>query len=122
MAIILIVDADADFSLASEALLAGAGHTVLRAETAGEAESVIRAHEPDLVLLDVMLEEPDDGIALAGRLIESNPALPVIIVSGVGAVTGYGYRCGEMMPCADFLEKPVDPALLLERVGVRLNS
>ena len=116
MSKILIVDDDRDFSQACETILSTGGYEVLRAASAGEAERVISQSPPDLILLDVMMENPDDGIALAHKLKKNGTAIPIIMLSGVSKVTGYEYKCDDMLPCFDFIEKPVSPELLLRKV------
>lgn len=121
MARILIVDDDNDFSQACETILLGGGYEVVRAASVGEAERVINQSQLDLILLDVMMENPDDGIALAQKLKKSGTAIPIIMLSGVSKVTGYEYKCDDMLPCFDFIEKPVSPDVLLRKIKTALS-
>jgi len=116
MSKILIVDDDNDFSQACETVLSTEGYEIVRAASVSEAEGVISESKLDLILLDVMMENPDDGISLAHKLKKTNADIPIIILSGVSKVTGYDFKCGEMLPCVDFIEKPILPDLLLKKV------
>ncbi|TMH11902.1 MAG: response regulator [Betaproteobacteria bacterium] len=64
------------------AILEHAGHTMLKAETAGIGLEIARQHQPDLVLMDLQL--PDiDGLA-ATRLLKADPKtrhIPVIALT-----------------------------------------
>ena len=116
MSKILIMDDDSDFLQACETVLSREGYEVLTVSSVEEAEQVIEGGGLDLIMLDVMVVNPDDGISLAHRLQKNEINTPVIILSGVSRVTGYNYNCGEMLPCTDFIEKPVTPELLLKKV------
>jgi len=116
MARILIVDDDTDFLEACENILKNAGYDTVKANTISGAESAIREGGLDLILLDIMLENPDDGISLAHKLKKEGVKIPVVMLSGASRVTGYKYDCDEILPCAGFIEKPVSPSALLEKV------
>ncbi len=116
MAKILIVDDDKDFLQACETILKKEGYQVIAVNTVNEAEKAVKEGGLDLALLDIMMENPDDGIALAQKLKKENSDLPVIMLSGVSKVTGYEYKCDEMLPCLDFIEKPVTPDALVKKV------
>mgnify|MGYP000714893527 CR=1 FL=1 len=120
---ILMVDDDKEFLSASKALLIAKGHKVSLAHNAAEAELLLGSESFDLIFLDIMMEEADDGIALAQRLKKKNLKTPVVMLSDVSKVTGYDYgKCDEALPCADFLEKPVKPAELLKKIDSILKQ
>ncbi|MFL6606326.1 MAG: response regulator [Steroidobacteraceae bacterium] len=50
------------------------------AENAREVEKLMRAHEPDTLVLDLTLG-PDDGIDLAQQLLRTRPALRIVVLS-----------------------------------------
>ena len=123
MARILIVDDDIDLLESSKMILESGGHEVTTASIASEAEKIIGSREFDVIFLDIMMQEPDDGINLARRLHKKGLKTPVVMLSGVSRVTGYQYgKCDEALPCADFLEKPVTPQGLLDKVSEVLNK
>jgi len=117
MAKILMVDDDAEFLEASKTLLEANGYAVTVSSNAGNAIAVINSVKPDIIFLDIMMETPDDGIVLANKIRKEGIKTPIVMLSGVGKVTGYEYgKCDEVLPCNDFLEKPVSPKDLLNKV------
>ena len=123
MAKILMVDDDREFTEAAKAVLEASGHSVSMIHNAADAESKIDSEKFDIIFLDIMMQEADDGIALAGRLRKKNIKAPIIMLSGVSKVTGYEYgKCNEALPCTDFLEKPVSPEDLINKVNSVLKK
>ena len=122
MSRILIVDDDNDFSQACGAILQQEGYDVVSANAVEDVPPLIEKGGINLILLDIMMESPDDGIALAHKLKKDGVAIPVIMLSGVSKVTGYKYNCDEMLPCLDFIEKPVTPDMLLRKVKAVLDQ
>ncbi len=122
MSKILIVDDDSDFLQACSSVLLNKGYEVETCENVEDAESRVAQGGLDLIMLDIMMEQPDDGISLAHRIKKSGVETPIIMLSGISKVTGYQYgKCDETLPCVDFLEKPVKPGELLDKVGKVLN-
>jgi DNA-binding response OmpR family regulator len=78
--------------------------------------------KPDLIILDVMMEQPDDGFVVAQDLRRKGLTTPIIILSSIGHVTGYKYdKDSEVAPVDEFVSKPVAPADLLVKVKVLLG-
>jgi len=114
---ILMVDDDLDFLEASKRVLDSKGYEVVIINKLNEAESTIKTYKPDLILLDIMMENADDGIAFAQKLRRDGITLPIVMLSGVSKVTGYDYqKCDDVLPCDDFLEKPVSAEKLINKV------
>src|ERR1700730_8120278 len=65
---ILVVDDDSNLLRMLQRSLVFAGHTVRVAEDGVNALRLALEQEPDLVVLDVMLPEPVDGLEVARRL------------------------------------------------------
>jgi len=123
MAKILMVDDDVDFVNASKAVLESKGHTVVTAHTSADGEQKIKDEKPEIIFLDIMMESPDDGIALAHKLRREKIETPIIMLSGISSVTGYSYgKCDSVLPCTDFLSKPVSPQVLLEKIDDLLKK
>ncbi len=123
MAKILMIDDNPDFLEAAKIVLESKGHTVLEANNAQDGEAKIKGENPDLILLDIMMEQPDDGIALAQKMRKDGVETPIVMLSGVSKVTGYDYgKDSEVLPCNDFLQKPVKPQDLINKVDSILNS
>jgi DNA-binding response OmpR family regulator len=123
MARILMVDDDREFTEAGKAVLEASGHEVFMVHNVLDAEKKIEGEKFDIIFLDIMMQEADDGIALAGRLKKKGVTVPIIMLSGVSKVTGYDYgKCDEALPCTDFIEKPVSPEDLIRKVNSVLEK
>ena len=58
------------------------GYQVIEACDATEALSVLKTLQPDLIISDVRMPGPLDGMELLALVRETIPTLPVIIISG----------------------------------------
>lgn len=122
MARILIVDDDPDITGASKTVLEANGHDVICASSRSEGMQAIEHNKPDLLILDVMMEQADDGIAMAQELRRKNFTAPILMVTGLGKVTGLDYGKDEsVVPVNDFLEKPLHPQTLINKVNDLLS-
>ena len=117
MAKILIVDDDPDITFATELFLKKAQHEVRTAANRAGGMKAIDEWNPDLVILDVMMEQPDDGIAMAQELRRQGCSTPILMLTSVGKVTGFTYdQDEELVPVDAFFEKPIEPEALLQKV------
>src|SRR3954452_12726340 len=91
------------------------GHTVVEARDQPEAETVLLASHPALVLSDLRLTN-GDGFGVLRAAKEQEPELPVIVMTAFGSIQDAVAAMKE--GALDFLAKPVDPdhlLLLVER-------
>lgn len=58
------------------------GYQVIEACDATEALSILNTVQPDLIVSDVRMPGPLDGMGLLALVRETKPSLPVIIISG----------------------------------------
>jgi len=119
---ILIVDDDPDFTVVMKTILEGGQYNVITASTRAEGMEKITADKPDLVILDVMMSTWSDGFEMA-RDLKKNPEhkdTPIIMLTGVEQRTGIGFKSTagdpEWLPVDGFLDKPVEPKVLLAEV------
>ena len=100
--------------------LSFAGHKVLRASDSSQAETIIHAELPDLILLDWMLPGAS-GIALARKLRgqERTRAVPIIMLTAKGAEQDKvdGLEAG----ADDYITKPFSPKEMLARIKAVLR-
>ena len=68
MAKILVVDDDPDIREVCTIILEAEGHEVASAMNRAEGLSALKSFAPDLMILDVMMEEADDGLVMAQEL------------------------------------------------------
>jgi len=117
MAKILVVDDDPDITFAVSLYLKREQYDVRTAASRAEGMEAVTAFSPDLIILDVMMEQPDDGIAMAQDLRRAGSTIPIIMLTSVGQVTGMSYgRDSDLVPVEVFFEKPVRPDDLLKAV------
>ena len=95
------------------------GYTVVHATNGNEGLILARERRPNLMLLDVML--PDiDGFEVCRTLRASGVQAPIIMLTSVSKAIGFNFGASEMVPIEEFLEKPVPPSTLLDRVKFHL--
>lgn len=113
--ILIVDDSPTERQFLSD-LLTRNGYTVSTAENAEAALLQIRSSPPQLVLMDVVM--PGQNGFHATREIARDPAtrhLPIIICSSKQQESDriWGLRQG----ARDYLVKPVEPALLLQKIA-----
>lgn len=117
---VLLVDDDPDFIEANSIVLEASGFEVLTASSGADGLRMVKEEKPDVVILDVMMENTDEGFAVARRIrTRLRSDVPIIMLTSVGKVTGYDFNPEEnpdFFPVDVFLEKPVPPSILVNRV------
>ena len=114
---ILIVDDDPDMVDAGRIVLEAKGYEVVSAANVSQGMSVLEDAKPDLMILDVMMEEPDDGIRMARQVRRKGFDLPILMLTSVNVAMGLHIdKDEEMVPVDEFQEKPVDPETLIKKV------
>ena len=115
---ILVIDDDPNMRCLAEATFSQAGAEVVTAARGKEGLLLLPAHEPDLVLLDVMMPEMD-GWEVCYR-IRRLSNVPIIFVSAVDGDQNVirGLDCG----AADYVTKPFSPEVLLARARAALRQ
>jgi CheY-like chemotaxis protein len=116
---ILLVDDDADFAIAARTVLEAAGYTVVVASSSREAAERLREARPALVLLDLMMETPLAGLDVA-RAVQAEHRLRGVPVLAISAIRSTGWAEAlppvDELPLDDFVDKPIEPDRLLEKV------
>jgi len=123
MATILIVDDDPDVVEACRLFLERERHTVVCAYNRAEGMKAVAESRPDLVILDVIMDQPDDGIAMAQDLRRDGFTNPILMLTSIGRVTGLSYgKDEELVPVDAFHDKPIEPAELMRTVDELLAA
>jgi two-component system cell cycle sensor histidine kinase/response regulator CckA len=117
---ILIVDDELPIRSALAKYLSRLGYRVIEAADVTQAMSQMEQHEwrVHLVLTDVRMPD-SSGVALAARLREKRPNLPVIFMTGQPQAPMRGGGNGPP-PREDTIEKPFDLQLVAERIRSKL--
>ena len=116
MALIAVIDDDADILDASSLVLKSNGFDVITANNPDDGYKIVKDHSPDLIILDVIMNEPDDGFFLAQKLRKENIKTPIIMYTSVSKALGVNYGVNEMIPVDEFVEKPISPEQLLQKI------
>jgi PAS domain S-box-containing protein len=115
---VLVADDNRDGALTMQGLLQSAGHTVEVAFDGESAVTVASRFKPDVALLDLGMPRLD-GYAAARRLREAADGRSVLLL----AITGWGQADDRQRAIDagfdDHLVKPVDPAVVLQRLAAR---
>lgn len=123
MSKILIVDDDPDMVAAGRMVLEREGYEVSSAPNVVDGMRAVEEYAPDLLILDVMMEEPDDGLRMARDLRRKGHTLPILMLTSVNQALGIHIGADpEIVPVDDFQEKPADPVALVQKVRKLLEG
>jgi len=122
---ILIVDDDPDQRLTLRLPLEAAGYVVTEARSSGEGLVKVKEVNPDLIILDVMMDTATAGFQLALELHSPDPEseykdfrrTPIIMLTAIHSTTPLRFTPDDdYLPVQTFIEKPVTPEGLLAKV------
>jgi DNA-binding response OmpR family regulator len=122
MSLIAIIDDDPDILEASSLILKTKGYEAVTAGNPADGYNIVKQKNPDLIILDVMMDEPDDGFFLALRFRKEGIKTPIIMYTSVSKTVGMDFGTSEMVPVDDFVEKPISPDELIEKVSRLLSK
>jgi len=119
---ILLVDNDVDFIDLNKAVLENNGFEVAVAFSGREAMDKVRFEQPDLIVLDLMMEKHDTGFGVA-KALKADPLyrnIPILMLTAVGSETGMDFSQeldGYWMKTDDYASKPLMPEDLIKRIN-----
>jgi len=122
MALIAVIDDDLDILEASTLILEANGYDVITANNPDKGFEIVEKKSPDLIILDVMMEEPDDGFFLAQRFRKANIKIPILMYTSISKTIGLQFGTNELVPVDDFVEKPISSEELIEKVKKLINE
>jgi two-component system alkaline phosphatase synthesis response regulator PhoP len=117
---VLVVDDDPDFVDAVKSVIEDGGFEVDVAYDGQEGLSKVAQSRPDVIILDVMMPVMNGHEAC--KKLKADPAtaeIPVILLTAVASrVTSSTYTHRDMLESAaeDYIPKPVEPEVLLQRI------
>jgi DNA-binding response OmpR family regulator len=121
MALIAVIDDDPDILEASTLILEANGYEVITANNPVTGYDVVKEKHPDLIILDVMMDEADDGFFLAQRFKKEVPKIPILMYTSISKTIGLQFGANELVPVDDFVEKPISSEELIQKVKSLLN-
>ncbi|MBN1511335.1 MAG: response regulator [Phycisphaerae bacterium] len=118
--VILYVDDDPDFLFAVRTVLEANDYIMVEAGTAEEGLKVYKEARPDLIIVDLMMEEVDAGTRMVKELMVLGNKAPVYMLSSVGdnlsQMTDYS-----QLGLAGVFQKPVDNNAMLKVLKQKLK-
>lgn len=123
---LLVVDDDPDILDAITTILGTQPYAIDTARDGVECVDKVRQDIPDLIILDLLMPKKD-GFAVVRELRE-NPKyakIPILILTSVredASRRRYELETGLAMDVQDYVEKPISPMDLLDRVKKLLES
>jgi DNA-binding response OmpR family regulator len=115
---ILVVDDDPDVVEACRMVLEREGYDVSEANNRLDGMAQCAEVKPDLIILDVMMDQPDDGIVMAQQLRYEGNKTPILMLTSVNKAIGLELGVDdEVVPVSSFCEKPIEPAMLIRQVA-----
>lgn len=124
---VLLVDDDIDFVDVNKAVLENHGFDVIAAFSGKEGLGKVRFEQPDLIVLDLMMERHDTGFAFA-KAVKADPVykkIPILLLTSVAGSTGYEFSQdldGYWMKTDSYANKPLPPEELVKRVENLLSK
>jgi len=120
-ATILIVDDDLDYVKSIRAILESKQYSVESAHDRESAMEKVKKVKPDLILLDIMMDRLDDGFTICYKLKHDSELkkIPILTISAISDKTGFKFSPatdGEYFEADNYMEKPIKPSDLLERI------
>jgi len=120
---IMVVDDDPDMRDALQMILESGGYTVVTAEDGERCLAKLKEEQPDLLILDLLMPKMD-GFEVCKALKDPRYAksgnMPIIILSSIQEGVSqrrYELETGVQLDVDDYVEKPIESSVLLERVG-----
>ena len=119
---IMVVDDDPDMRDTLQMILESGGYTVVTAEDGEQCLAKLKEEQPDLLILDLLMPKMD-GFEVCKALKDPRYAksrVPTIILSSVQEGVSqrrYELETGVQLDVDDYVEKPIESSVLLERVG-----
>lgn len=116
MSLIAIIDDDPDILDASSLILKTKGFEVITASNPVDGYKIVKEQKPDLIILDVIMNEPDDGFFLAQKFRREKITTPIIMYTSISKTLGMQFDKSDMVPVDEFVEKPISPEALVAKV------
>jgi CheY-like chemotaxis protein len=122
---ILIVDDDDDIVFSMRLPLEAAGYKVFRAVSSLDGLQKVKEINPDLILLDVMMDTTTAGFQMSLTLRNPDPAseyaaykkIPIVMITAIHTTTPLRFSPDQdYLPVDAFIEKPIEPEVLLAKV------
>ncbi len=130
---ILIIDDDPDIVEAMRMPLEANSYNVFSASNGKDGLQRARDEIPDLIILDVMMETDTEGFHVAYELKSEESdseykncrEIPILMITAISQKKGMSFspeKDDTFLPVDSFIEKPIQPKDLLEKVAELLAN
>ena len=128
---ILVIDDDPDLVEVIRLTLEANGYQVFSAAGGAEGLQQVKEINPDLIVLDVMMDYTTEGfqvsLALRSPEAESEYApyrdIPILMLTAIHSTTPLRFTPEEdYLPVDDFVEKPLEPGDLVKKIEALLGK
>ncbi|MEJ5166066.1 MAG: response regulator [Thermoanaerobaculia bacterium] len=102
-------------------------YEIREASSSEEASEILKSYKPDLILLDVMMEDTTSGFNFARNIKEEEnfKDVKIIITTSIDKELNIDFKkeAGNetWLPVDDYIVKPIDPQKLLEKINNLLS-
>jgi len=123
---ILVVDDEPDMVKMLRMSLETASYEVIAAYDGQEGIDKTKKERPDAIIMDLMMPEKDGFMAC--KEIKNDPEcahIPILVLTAISdhlTQTRYAKSMGLELEAEDYIDKPVDPNFLLERLARLLKT
>ncbi|PIU48602.1 MAG: hypothetical protein COS94_01355 [Candidatus Hydrogenedentes bacterium CG07_land_8_20_14_0_80_42_17] len=117
---ILCIDDDVELLNALKIILESGGFTVITAESEDDGINKFKESKPDLVLLDLMMENTDSAVNFMNQIKKEGALPPIYLLSSVGTDFYQNVDINQFGFSGAF-QKPIDPQNLLKLINTRLS-
>lgn len=118
--VILLVDDDPDIVEALRVVLEANDYIVVTASSAQEGLKVYREEAPDLLIVDLMMEEIDSGTSFVKELQAIGNTAPVYLLSSTGDSL-YSTTDASALGLTGVFQKPINTSMLLVLLKSKLG-
>ncbi len=130
---ILIIDDDPDIVEAMRMPLEANAYNVIAANSGKDGLKMAKEEIPDLIILDVMMETDTEGFHVVYELRSEEQAseykdcknIPILMITAISQKKDMIFspeKDDTFLPVNSFIEKPIQPKVLLEKVAELLAN
>jgi len=128
---ILVVDDDPDLVEVIRLTLEAKDYQVFSATSGAEGLEKVKEINPDLIILDVMMDYITEGFQVSLQLRSPDPQseyapyskVPILMLTALHSTTPLRFAPDEdYLPVDDFVEKPLEPKALVQKVEKLLGK
>jgi CheY-like chemotaxis protein len=118
--VIMVIDDDPDFLTAMRLVLEASGYIMAEAKSAEQGLKIYKKTNPDLVLVDLMMEEIDSGTTFVKELRLIGNKTPVYLLSAAGDEMADNIDYAQL-GFAGVFQKPIENQRLLSVIKTKLK-